>query len=395
MADTSQLIAPPEPRAVGRWGRGVWWFLVFGPAVASFAPIFLLFWWTGESRSVSSVLRQQTRSTREVLFGCRYREPASELKRRACTQLETDVLALGSSRVLQLRRPAFKDGVRFYNAGLGVNNLWQFRPVLAMIPEGREPKVLLISLDHYYFNRHWAEFRTTALMQLESTLDWGWTKAWRDLRRGKFDLGHLLHPPDTGADLLGIVARTFYAGFRSDGSYRSGPTLDDEKITEPPDFAEDLERIQNGNRRYEPALEVAPEALEELRAFLEEASRRNIHVCAFLPPYANTIWHRMTRDLWPRYQYLDALPGEVAEVCAAQDQSFFDFSALEYVGIDDDRQALDGFHGSEKAYTRMLVEMARRDPELARFVDLERCRAALKNPHSLRRVFDDGIKPGF
>jgi hypothetical protein len=351
---------------------------------------------SGEFVAIGRALDLQDRSS-DVLFGLAYSDPTEHFKMQGVLKRGPAVLALGTSRVMQFRTECFRPGVSFYNAGNGVTRIRHLNIFLDKIPAGREPAVILLGLDQCFFN---INFDPLSADNIESRLDHDrrpfdiftsrWLDVYRDYFAGKFSLRDFIDP--SRRKQLGLFAITTFNGFRPDGSYYWGRLISDPLNPKNPgnldfDFHNTLARIRNGHRRFEYGSEVSRGALTEVDRFLASARSRNIHIVGFLPPFAHRVYERML-SMGNRYDYLKQLPGALNGVFARHGFPLFDLSDLKWLGASD-REAIDGYHGSEKAYHRALILMAEDDPYLKNYVrDLDYLRERLDRTQGDHLVFD-------
>jgi hypothetical protein len=337
-------------------------------AIVLGAPAYVLLS-SGEFTSVEKVIRMQSTTTTPVLFGRAYSDPTARYKLQSVVSRKPEVLVLGTSRVMALRGDFFRDGVQFFNAGNGITRLGHLRPFLARVPPRSTPKIIVLGVDQYFLN---ANFDSLAADDM--TRQWdadvgadaiffsSWTKIYGDFRQGKFTLQHLAQP--AAQRRIGLNAVVHANAFRNDGSYLWGEYVRDPDNPNNGDyqFHGTFDRIANGYRRFEYAAHVADANLAELQRFLADCSKRGIHVVGFLPPFAHVVYQKM-RSMPVEYGYLAEIPARVQPVFAQYGYRLFDFSDLADLGASD-RETIDGFHGSEKAYLRLFVRMAQGDPVL-------------------------------
>ena len=347
----------------------LWWLLT--PTVAAvYAFPFLVLSASGELSSVSTVARRQRESAGLVLYGPSYSNPVRPLKLTALLYRAPTVAVLGTSRVLQFRSEMFRIPAEFYNAGGATPTIWDLRALLQEIPQNRQPRVMIVGLDQYLFNSNFAEFRK---MATEPETPWTdivqnarWT-VYDDYRHGKFGL-RTLFDRRRPAVRIGLNAIANNNGFRNDGSYHYGKHIANPRdpANEDLDFRDSLQRIQKGTRRFEYGRLVSPDAVDEVKAFLRTCRSRGIHVVAVLPPYAHAVYVRMM-SMGDQYSYLRALQSHLTPLFDEYGFHLFDFSDLQSVGASD-VETIDGFHASERATVRILLELQKADATLRPYV---------------------------
>lgn len=324
---------------------------------------------TGEFTPVGWIIELQASSPTPVLFGRAYSDPTARYKLASVVQRRPEIMALGTSRILAVRSTFFSENASFFNAGNGVTRLRHFRPFLQRIPPGAEPKLILLGLDQYLFNArfdslspdgmedNWAGDRKIQDVFFES-----WIQVYRDYFERKFALADLTK--SRGEKRVGLNAVVHANAFRNDGSYTWAQYVADpwNPKNEDYEFRNTLDRIANGYRRFEYGEHVSEAAVAELEKFLEDCKSRGIYVAAFPPPFAHLIYAKL-RSMPVEYGYLRELEPWLRPVFAKFGYSLLDFSDLAAVGASD-RETIDGFHGSEKAYVRLFLNMIENDPIL-------------------------------
>lgn len=369
-------------------------------------PIALIFgfpgailWQSGETYSVSSLVAFQSQARRGVapptLVGLAYSDPAEWLKLQNVLDAQPVVLALGTSRTLQFRKEMFSPSVNFYNAGRGVSKIKHLRQFLAKIPTGREPKIILLGLDQYFFNAAWDNLAnddygrviagTRQLSPFEILAN-GFRQIYSDYASNKFSFA-TLQANSPAQKRIGINALVNKSGFRSDGSYRY-PVNDNPSHPAWRDFEyrDTYARIANNGYRFEPSDDVNKAAVDELALFLSDCQNRGIYVIGFLPPYAHVVYKTMLSS--GKYGYLTKLAPTLQTLFSQRAFGFYDFSDLATVGAND-AETLDGFHGSEKAYARMTLKMAQSNAALSPFVHKDHLASNIQTATSPFIVFDD------
>lgn len=324
---------------------------------------------SGEFTSARRVIGLQVEAKVLVLFGRAYSDPTAYYKFASVLERRPELLVLGTSRVLAIRANAFKPGLGFFNAGNGVTRLRHFRAFLDRIPRGQEPRLMLIGLDQYLFNERFdnlgpdgVEQQWTTDRDVADVFFGSWKDVYADFFRGKFSLAQLA--PVDSEIRIGVNARVHRNAFRNDGSYTWASYVADPLNARHEDhgFRNTLDRIAKGNRRFEYGAKVSPAALQEVGALLRVCKARGVHVVAFLPPFAHKVMSAM-RSRPADYAYLAGIVPGLQPVFQQYGFLLEDFSDLAQLGATD-RETIDGFHGSEKAYLRLLLRLFEKDERL-------------------------------
>ncbi|MFC1675848.1 hypothetical protein ACFL3G_02145 [Planctomycetota bacterium] len=315
-------------------------------------PVALL-WHGGECTSIDRVVQKQTI---QCVYGTAYSDRQPYLKLAAYLKRKPDILVLGTSRVMQFRSQMFTSS--FYNCGGAVEEILDYRRFLSLIPDEATPKLLIVGFNHVFLNPNFdCEYTMDSQMADIDAVDMI-TKTWRrlywDIINGKIEAGKLLKKQTN----IGIKAITNGSGFRYDGSYYYKKFIDDGGQGSPkaPDygFNNSRMRIKNGINPFEHASEVSQKSLDELDKLLVYCKQRDIVVVGFLPPFADAVWSYMMEQ--GDHEYLRKLPDRMQTVFLRHGFDFFNFPNLSSCDSND-HEVTDGFHGSEKAYLRILIKM--------------------------------------
>lgn len=294
-----------------------------------------------------------------------------------------DVVALGSSRVLQFREAMFTS--RFYNAGYTISGVEDFLPFLKSIPKEKYPKYLIIGLDQWMFNKNWNEIKTIK----KATF---WTDAfhknpdiktllttWEDLLNSKYEID--MPNQKNQIKLIGLNACVNQLGFRTDGSMEYGKEIEKKlaKDTTSNDynFADTFSRIDGERLQFKSGNTTNPKAICELEKLLGFCKLNKIHVVAFFPPFANAVNQKMYES--GKFGYLNSLYETCNPIFRKYSFELYDYSSLKTINANDS-EVIDGFHGSETIYAKMLVDLLNRGSKLNEVSHPEKLKTDLKNP---------------
>lgn len=350
-------------------------------ALVFLCPIFLVLLYSlfvfikaGEFISFERIVSMQLSGER-TLVGKGYIGDGNNIKKVMVEKIRPQITTLGNSRVLQFRSEFF-GGTSFYNRG-EAGNVGQFFQFLEELGEDYRPEIVIVGLEQSYFN----ELRYLEINQdvqresgseealLFSNFMSSWRKPIIDLFRKKYFFNDLFSNNDYYHP-VGINALVKQNGSRNDGSYYYGEIIN-KASTEDGEielFQDSHRRIDKGINLFHYGEEVSQDAMQELELFLSEANNLGIHVVGFLPPYAPSIYEEMMEV--GRYDYIKRLPTNLKPMFERYNHTFFDFSNPATVK-GDDYEFIDGFHGSEKVYAKILVSMAHEDEQLKKCVNIE------------------------
>ncbi|EKD55800.1 MAG: hypothetical protein ACD_59C00033G0008 [uncultured bacterium] len=353
---------------------------------------------SGELDSVDNFIKQP--AGEKVVLGLAYSSSFKVLKLKMLLEKPQfpTVLSLGDSRVMQFRSAFFNDKTVFFNAGGGVEKIKEFKYFLNKIPLEKNPEILIVGLDHCFFNSKWDNLRDdggASKFEHQLSDEYLWD-AWRygimqviiDLYNKKINLKKLF---DAGGPIrkIGLNAIFNGNGFITDGSYYYGKIISDPGNPESYHdfkFRDTFDRIDKGISRFEYGSEISSGALKELKAFLEECKSRNIYVIGFLPPFAHGVFEKL-KTMKDKYGYLFKLEPAIKKIFNEFGYNFFDVSDMRDVGSSD-IEAIDGFHGSEKTYLRIFIKLIENDDRLKKYSDINYLKRRLKESKSNFIVFE-------
>ena len=337
-------------------------------------PLFVLVR-SGELIPESEIIARQSTASSSILVGKAYIPISNDFTLRSVEIQRPEVLALGNSRILEIRSEFFRSGVKFYNAGSSIATAGQFRTFLDRLKSDGTPlpRVIIICLDQTFFHPMWTEsvlvdFNQQNSPPLSKTQLFGtvWKKIYQDFIKGKFTVGDILKSTDD----IGLAAVVQKNGTRNDGSHYYGSFI--QNPTDPKNedyqFRDTLDRIAKGERRFEIGSDISNAAIREIGLFLDEASKNGITVVGYLPPYPHIIYQRL-KDSGDSYAYMWKIMPALKPIFDKYRFELFDFTDLKSIG-GSDTEAIDGFHVSEKATLRYFIAMATAEAKLSRLVDL-------------------------
>jgi hypothetical protein len=314
---------------------------------------------SGELQDLSN-----TRIKEGHLLGLAYSDQSKDYKLNEILTRRPEVLAVGTSRVLQIRSFFFKQPETFFNGGRVISRVGDLPCLIEEWNRNKyTPKVIILGLDQYFFNENWDNLKggceyNTKMSELnmlsKSSLD-----VYADLIDGKIQLKSIAQ----SYHRYGLTAIMSDAGYRTtDGSYYYGKIIQDFKKGINISFKDMEKRIERGKNRFEWGDEVNENAVKVLKSFIDYCANKNIELVMFIPPYPTSIYKRMIDT--GKYGYILKLDSALN----ANNLRVHNFSSLETIESKDD-EAIDGLHGSEVAYLRLIQELCKREPWLAKYID--------------------------
>jgi hypothetical protein len=348
--------------------------------------------YTGESMPLSMVVALQNGGD-PVLYRPRYGNRDLQFKLFTTNTRQPEVIALGSSHILQFRAMFLnRDSRSFYNAG---GPAWQLSHIEAFL-DGLTytPRILILSLDHPWFNDAYPGDPFAPSLEPTSDFDQIFMvnrSVLQTLIDGEsLDLSRMLErrEPGYGGLALGLRAIRDGHGFRSDGSEQYGDFLIAHFLYPENERARHLSLLQNGEDMYVRGDTVSETGLSQLDILLQECEERGITIIGFLPPFMPTLYQQMIDG--GQHGYVQRLPSRLQALFQQHRGSFFDFTDSRTLGAVD-TDFFDGWHASERIYLRLYGQMLQALPELlGTYSDRPFLEAADANATDTFNVFGSG-----
>jgi len=339
----------------------------------------LVFFLSREYYPISEVVANQAKKP-DIVYGASYSFLDRSYKKSLMVSRQPEVIALGSSRIMQLRQEFFIEPNKFTNAGGGALGLDEMVKFIQELPSDHRVKLIILDLDQEVFKplsfvvQNEAE-KPNGILKWLST---DWKRVYLDYFYGKFSLKQLFQR-SMATENIGLNSLINGNGFRADGSYQYGKMLSNPNhqsnlVTELSIVSSAIER-DRGSFLY--GDKISPTAISSLNDILKLATERNIDVVGFLPPYPNQFYQQIARVDDVYQKNMTSLPKEIDHVFSQYHFNFYDFSDIKILGASD-QEFVDPQHGTDKLFLRLAIYMAERDPLLSKYFDLERLNKTLR-----------------
>ena len=320
-----------------------------------------------EHNSFESIVKRQL--NHNSIYGTALNENVFAYKLELVKQTKPKIVALGSSRVLQLREEFFRDS--FVSAGNAMNTLKEGRLFLEEVLKFYKPDIVILGLGVWWFNPLYPNYEKGEYFNINGKNISG-AKV-RDIVKHIYNRqffqsqylldNHFITNPYSNLDSLGLNAIYNGRGFLKDGSYLYGEIFKDEK-TKDANFADTFWRIENSNSQFAYASHIDVKRMQDLFDILNLLEKHNIQVVIFIPPLAPSMYKAM-QDKQEKYAYIDEL-----FMTLQNNQIYFFNYHNPAVLKDDDCEFLDGFHGGDVFYARILADMAQKSEILQPYVNI-------------------------
>lgn len=308
-----------------------------------------------ENNNYQDLINRQLKNN--SIYGTSLNQNTFLYKLELIKSLKPEIIALGSSRVMQFRQEFFNNS--FVNAGGAMNHLNEGYMFLEEMYKYHRPKYIILGLDFWWFNDDYREpnnypyhLNTGDIMTFSKFI-----KPYYYLLTNKIEtntLKNLILPTVinnqyTNYDNLGFAAIKTSDGFRSDGSYFYSKLIFGIEKSTDIKFQNTLNRIKNGNNRFEYGSHISKNRIEELNKIINFISKNDSKLILIIPPVANTIFKNLTPI---NYDYINKFRNYVQNL-KVMNYDYHDISRI----AKNDCEFIDGFHGGDIIYQRILLDL--------------------------------------
>jgi hypothetical protein len=332
--------------------------LLLLPFAIIITPAYCVLYKAGELHDITYYIRDLKTNQ---YFGLAYSEMNAPYKFRMANYKQPKVLAIGSSRIMQVREDVINPLYSFYNAGGATESIEGLEIFVRQL--SYTPELIIVNLDQFPFNPNFTIHnpgggKAISFDPVKSNLSGIINTCLTfisDFMKGK------LSQDIFTSDNLGITARVNKNGFANDGSYHYTYNELHPELQKDYGFSNTKSRIRLHNRRFEEGDKVDKTLLPKFSRFLDMCQNRGIKVIAIIPPFAPTINELLRAD--GGYTYMDKIYTDLSPVFQSyKDCYLYDFRDVE--GLDDSYY-VDGFHGSVVVYNKILSTISKSTPELS------------------------------
>lgn len=395
-SDDDGRSGPPEPpRTPESPDAGRHWLRRFAVVMALLVAIgggLLLpysFWWVyadGDVAVERAVAAQA--GGRFAIFGSGVSQDFVDYKLRLYEAVKPEIVVVGSSRVMQFRGTAFRRP--FVNVGGTAGNLSVLRSTIDAMLKIHRPQAVIIGLDFWWFSENWQKdpFVPEPPTSGSYVYDLETLKApWKWLLEGKIGWKEFFAPLTGGfrEDRFGIMAQKSDDGFASDGSWHYTADVTGQQRPFDYQFGDTLKQVRYGIKAFAPAPRLSEAHLDAFAEIYCRLKSRGIQTFVFIAPLSATVLDAM-RERQAAYPHLFSLYTALME----RGIDVMDFTDPRKFGSSD-CEFVDGFHGGEVTYARILRDLVDRYHALVTYVDVERVNRVLKEWKGHATVYDERV----
>jgi hypothetical protein len=336
----------------------------FQGVVAILVPLLLLtiglqlaFTQVGEIDLQRVVHRQLTAKPPGILFLSGINQSAYEYKMLLLDTIKPEIIALGSSRVMQVRDGFF--GKSFVNLGGSIEAVPELeRAVSHIVALGpSRPALVFVFVDPWWFNPNYSNLQGhlpavfPKIISADLVL-----QGLSDLQYGDWPLESLR------SENLGIFSVLKKAGFSKDGGYNYVSTIDGETQVDV-GFSDEFDRIENGSNLFATGSHPDAAMLGRMCAALDRLRNSVGHLVVIAPPFAGPVWTKMKAG--GRYGYIPEAYSELGR-CSP---GFLDLSDIASVPAARDCEFYDGVHAGNTVAARILRMVGARQPGVEKYLN--------------------------
>ena len=326
-----------------------------------------------------------------VLYGSAVKT-GSLIKFKIIEEKQPAVVAIGSSRVMQFRADYFKN-VDFYTMGGTSGSIEEAQETFNRIKSVYVPQIVILGIDLWWLNPkvdHRSHLEEREKIYNSKSMQYfqlfSYLKDDTDMRMVLFNTSTIKDRDYLGNRInVGLSAAVKSNGFRlSDGSYQEGEIIAQNPSLETK-LSDIYQRMDKGNRFFNWNQDIDYDELKKLKQLIQDMKSNGVHVVVFLPPFPNEIYSAMCHD--EHYStFLSEFEKSLEDLCTEEEVYFADCSNLAWLGASDN-ECIDGFHGSETAYARVIYKMLK-DEKLSNFVNKEFLEECIAYPVSDLQAID-------
>lgn len=325
----------------------------------------------GELLPVEQIAQKQMAAKQTCIVGLATRNQGYYYKKALYEQRYPQVLVLGSSRVMQFRQAFFAK--RMMNAGGAMNSINEGLSFLREALSQSKPEIVILGLDYWWFNSNAIEPslivkpppQLSHAISLRSYLlpyKWLWQNkiSLTQYLKGINPFYPLLINEEQGIGVDGIFYRN---GFAQDGSYVYTKTVIGREKNIDDEFALSFRSMAENGPRFEYGEKVSPLHFNQFLEIIKLLNDKQVKFYVFIAPLAPSIAHKMD-EYQKEYAFIADLHVQLTNAGIP----FADFHHAEQLAATD-CEFIDGIHGGDLVYAKILKALASSQPSLTAYLD--------------------------
>jgi hypothetical protein len=347
-------------------------------------PLAAYLYFSGETLSIAEIAKKQMHSNEIVLYGSAIHNNTRKYKRYMLEISSPEIIALGSSRVMEFRGHMFASD--FYNLG-GIMSAVSTGD--SLIPDilKKKPKTLILGADIWWFRRGRQLPNKYKQVGAKINPNISYPITVFDVKEviSWFFIGKL-HVADIYNVIFGDdphhigVSGAKGDGFGPDGSHYSSRIITGKTEHHDNQFKETIAQIKRGSDHFMYGSIADEQDIEIFISMIDKLAKGNINVVVFFPPFAPVVYELLSK-MKEEFEYIDDLKAKLTE----RGITFFDFSNPLNINSGS-CEFVDGYHGGELTYMKVLLEMSKVNAEIKRHINVEHLASTIKEYNGLASV---------
>lgn len=317
-----------------------------------------------------------------VLYGSAISDNTAAVKLEIVGKKQPSIVAFGSSRVMQFRGTFFKNK-DFYTLGGIVPNIDCLEQVYKEVHKVYQPNIIIIGVDMWWLNPNFNDF--TQLQKNNTSLIAQKINLYRativNLRENKELRDSIFYQEkfktyDEIAERknIGALAAVYNEGYREDGSYQYGRVILDSTYAKR-QWEKSWVRIVNKTDRFVVADGIAADRLDKLQRIIRRMQDDGSKVVVFLAPFPHKSIEQFMSNEGQR-TVITSLRSQVPRICQEEGTPCYDFSDMSDINSPN-TESLDGFHGSERTYAKIMLNLFENEAILRPYINEDYIRQEL------------------
>ncbi len=291
------------------------------------------------------------------------------------------VVNIGSSQVLPMRARYFAQS--FYNMGGTATSLQDLHRTLQAMLRLHKPKTLLVGIDPRWFlpsssNTTRMHMRNLSMPTAQSlgaapSDVYIFSAPWQWLVGGTIEVKDFFSPKEGALYAnarYGSLAKKYSSGFTPEGAFVPTGIITAQKAAPDVQFAQSHKELHNGKGMFSLNTQELPEPMLDYLAEIACMVRsRGIEAIFYIPPMAPALYTAL-QEHSPNYSHIFSLPTALRQR-GIDVMDFSDTRALEVDPTLAQCEFVDGLHGGEILFARMLYAMGKNYVSLRSALQLE------------------------
>ena len=321
-----------------------------------------------------------------VLFNSGINQDVFAYKKALFNAIHPEVVALGSSRGMQVRSEFFD--VPFVNLSGAIRGVIDIEDyVIFLTSQEHKPDMTIFFMDPWWFNPNSSRGASISQSDFPS---WVSLDHFLDgislLKEGNW------MAPSRQELSLGIYSILRGDGYAADGSYHYKQLVDGTERDPDTQFKNTLRRLRDETYPFEWAADPSPVFLERACRALKQLESNTKRLIIIAPPFAGPVWDEMMQSR--NYDYMNLAYEAIGACMDSEVELFLEPSS------GSDCEFIDGYHGGDTTYVKILDHVSTKYKALADIMNKPFTRRFLEEEAGFatgitRHIFGTGHEPDF